>query len=211
MNFIEQQFPTDVRPEASGGPEYKTTVVDLRSGASHRNSLWADPVRNYSVTLGPRDRDSVAAILDFVANAHGGLNGFRMKDWSDYDATDEFVGVGNGSDYWFRLNKAYGAAYTRRILKPVLGTVTVYLDSVPLSGSAWALDTRNGVIVFQTAPGVGVQITADFEFDVPVYFADDMTEVLMLAQRLGQWSDIRLREDKIKEDIDVTYLDSIRP
>jgi uncharacterized protein (TIGR02217 family) len=54
----------------------------------------------------------------------------------------------------------------------VAGTVKVYLDDVEqLSG--WSVDTTTGLVIFSTAPAVGIEVTADFEFDVPVRFDTD--------------------------------------
>ena len=63
------------------------------------------------------------------------LYGFRWKDWSDYKsclpsqalaATDQVLGVGDGSRTAFQLVKAYASGaqtYVRPIVKPVAGTV----------------------------------------------------------------------------------------
>ncbi len=55
------------------------------------------------------------------------------------------------------------------IKKPVVGTVKPYLAGV-LQSSGWSVDTTTGVLTFLASPAVGVAVTADFEFDVPVRF-----------------------------------------
>jgi uncharacterized protein (TIGR02217 family) len=55
----------------------------------------------------------------------------------------------------------------RTITKPVAGTVKVYLDGVEQLWG-WSVDTTTGVVTFGTAPAMGVEVTADCEFDVPV-------------------------------------------
>jgi uncharacterized protein (TIGR02217 family) len=50
--------------------------------------------------------------------------------------------------------------------------VQLYLDSLEqLSG--WSVDTTTGLVTFGTPPVLGVEVTADFEFDVPVRFDTD--------------------------------------
>lgn len=212
MAFVEQRFFEDIRPMASGGPQYRTNVLELRGGGTHRNSVWADPIRTYSLSLGPRDQDSIAAILDFVATMQGGLHSFRMKDYSDFEAENELLGTGNGVDFWFRLRKSYGTGgYWRRILKPRAGTVVVRVNGVPVSPADFAVDTVNGLVILKNAPANGQQVHADYEFDVPVYFSEDAVELLMLVYHKGQWADIKVREDRLKEVIDEDAIYDMRP
>lgn len=207
--FIERRFFEDIRPQASGGPEYRTIVKTLRNGAEHRNSLWADPLRSFDVTLGPRDRDAVKALLDFVAESRGAANGFRMRDWSDYSTQGEIIGVGDGNAYWFRLTRSYGT-YARRILKPVFGTVEVRLNGVLQSPTLYAIDHVNGLVIFKFAPSTGVTITASFNFDVPVRFSDDALRVIMLFYKTGTSESLQLKEIRLREVIDLAAIDAVR-
>ena len=84
-------------------------------------------------------------------------------------------------------------SWTRAIAKPVTETVRIALGSVEqLSG--WSVDTTNGVVTFTAAPGVGVAITAGFEFDVPVRFDTDVLDVTLDLERLGSITSIPLLE-----------------
>ena len=207
--FIERRFFDDIRTEASGGPEYRTIVKSLRGGAEHRNSLWADPLRSFSATLVPRDRAAVKELLDFIAEAQGAANGFRIRDWSEFSAPGEIIGLGDGNVYWFRLTRAYGA-YSRRILKPVAGTIQVRLDGVVQSPDLYAVDSVNGLIIFKFAPGSDVVISASFEFDVPVRFTEDALRVIMLFYKTGASESINFREIRVREVIDLTAIDEAR-
>jgi uncharacterized protein (TIGR02217 family) len=207
--FIERRFFDDVRPQASGGPEYRTIVKSLRNGAEHRNSLWVDPLRSFSASLVPRDRESVKEVLNFAVEARGAANGFRIRDWSDFSAEDETIGFGDGNTYWFRMVRAYGA-YSRRILKPVASTVQVRLAGTLLSPSLYAVDAANGLIIFKFAPGTGVPITANFEFDVPVRFTEDALKIMMLFYKTGTSESIEFREIRMREEIDLTAINNIR-
>ncbi len=207
--FIERRFFEDIRPQASGGPEYRTIVKQLRNGAEHRNSLWADPLRTFDMTLVPRDRDAVKDLLNFAAESQGAAHGFRLRDWTDFNAPGELIGVGDGNVYWFRLVRAYGT-YSRRILKPVIGTVEVRLDGVLQSPTLYVVDHINGLVIFKFAPGSGVAITAAFQFDVPVRFDDDTLKVIMLFYRTGVSENIKFREIRLREVIDLMAIDAAR-
>ena len=81
----------------------------------------------------------------------------------------------------------------RTITKPVTGTMKVYLDGVEqLSG--WSVDTTTGLVTFSAPPAVGVEVTADFEFDVPVRFDTDHMAVTIETYRLHAWQQIPIVE-----------------
>jgi uncharacterized protein (TIGR02217 family) len=219
MAFLETRFFTDIRPEANGGPVYRTTVKQLRGGQERRNSMWADPLRSYSVSLGGRDTDEIQDLLDFVANTEGAAHGFRLKDWADFKscpprqavtALDVPVGTGNGTTYWWRLYKPYGTSYQRRIAKPRTGTLVVAVDGVAVGPTVWFGDYVNGTVVFKNPPLTGAVITAGFEFDVPVRFADDATDIALMTHKLAAASNVALQEVRVTEDIDVAVYDALR-
>jgi len=75
----------------------------------------------------------------------------------------------------------------------VAGTVRVYKDGVEqLSG--WSVSVTTGLITFTTAPAAGVDITADFEFDLPVRFDTDHMAVTIETFRLHRWQQIPIVE-----------------
>lgn len=205
MAFHEIRFPDDISRGARGGPERRTRIVELASGDEERNSPWANSRRRYDAAYGIRKADQLAAVIAFFEARHGPLHGFRWKDWADYKsglpsqtpaATDQLIGEGDGEKTQFELAKAYisGAqSYTRRIRKPVAGTVLIALDGVP-QASGWSVDTTTGIVTFATAPGVGVIVTAGFEFDVPVRFDSDRLDVTLDIERLGSITSIPLIE-----------------
>jgi len=82
---------------------------------------------------------------------------------------------------------------TRLIAKPVPGTVKVYRDGIEAM-SGWAVNTATGVVTFTTAPAAGVQVTADFEFDVPVRFDSDQMDITIETYQLGSWGQIPVLE-----------------
>ena len=46
--FHETRFPTAISRAAHGGPERRTDVVVLGSGAEERNARWADSRRSWN-------------------------------------------------------------------------------------------------------------------------------------------------------------------
>jgi len=85
---------------------------------------------------------------------------------------------------------------TRTVTKPVVGTVKVYLDGIAQI-SGWSVDTTTGLVTFVTAPALGIEVTADFEFDVPVRFDTDHMAVTIESYQLHNWQQISIVELRI--------------
>ena len=192
--FHEVQFPPDISYGASGGPGYSTSIVTTVSGHERRNANWAMARGRWNVAHGLKKREQVAALIAFFRVRRGRAYGFRFKDWTDYQAFAQALGVGDGTTKTFQLVKHYasgGAAESREITKPVGGTVKVYRDGVE-AVSGWSVDATTGLVTFATAPDNGVQVTADFDFDVPVRFDSDQMDVTIETWELGCTTSTRM-------------------
>jgi len=193
--FHEVRFPPDISYGASGGPGYATTVVTTVSGHERRNANWADARGQWNVAHGLKKPDQVADLIAFFRARRGRAHGFRFKDWTDYQAFAEPLGVGEGTTRGFQLVKHYAsgeAVETRLIAKPVADTVRLYRDGVEATG--WSVDTTTGLVTFGIAPGSGVQITADYEFDAPARFDSGRVEITVETFQLGTWGQIPVLE-----------------
>ncbi|MFB2533509.1 TIGR02217 family protein [Paracoccus sp. p3-h83] len=205
MAFHEVRFPDAVSAGARGGPERRTQIVELASGAEERNASWTNSRRRYDVAYGIRRADDLAAVVAFFEARNGRLHGFRFKDWADFKSclpsqtpgpTNQPIGTGNGAATLFQLTKRYtsGAqSWSRTITKPVAGTVSIALNGAT-QASGWSVSTATGLVTFTTAPAAGVAITAGFEFDVPVRFDTDALDVTLDLERLGSITSIPLVE-----------------
>lgn len=194
--FHEVQFPPDISYGASGGPGYSTTVVTTVSGHERRNANWAAARGKWNVAHGLKKREQVAALIAFFRARKGRAYGFRFKDWTDYQAFAQVLGVGDGANKTFQLVKHYasgGEIDTRLIAKPLTGTVKIYRDGVE-AVTGWTVNTATGLVTFTTAPISGVQVTADFEFDVPVRFDSDQMDITIETYQLGSWGQIPVLE-----------------
>ncbi|EPX81948.1 DUF2460 domain-containing protein [Salipiger mucosus] len=210
MSFHEVRFPADLSFGALGGPERRTDVVELTSGFEERNTPWAHSRRRYDAGLGLRSLDDIGALLAFFEARRGQLYGFRWKDWADYTScvpsdspapTDQVIAQGDGETQAFQLTKLYrsgGASYARPIAKPVAGTVTAAVQNVEMQeGVHFEVDLATGVLTFETPPLAGVEITAGFEFDVPVRFDTPRIEVSVASFQAGQVPDVPVIEVRV--------------
>lgn len=210
--FNEIRFPTDVALGARGGPERRTDVVSLRSGAEQRNAIWIDARRKYQAGYGIKSFAQLEAVLAFFEGQRGRLYGFRWKDRFDYRscaspavpaATNQPLGTGDGVTATWQLTKTYGAAstpYVRPIRKPVAGSVLVAVGGATVAaGTGFTVDATTGVVTFLPGhvPAPGAAITAGFSFDVPVRFDTDYLEVDLSHFEAGQIPNIPIVEIRV--------------
>jgi uncharacterized protein (TIGR02217 family) len=196
MGFAEVQFPPEISYGATGGPEYMTDVVISASGHEQRNINWAQARARYNVAQGVKTQAQLESLIAFFRARKGRAHGFRFKDWTDFAATAQSIGTGNGTLTQFQLRKSYshgGATELRTVRKPVVGTVRVYKNAV-LQTTGVAVDHATGVVTLSPAPASGVAVSADFEFDVPVRFDTDRLSATLDSYGLRSWLEIPLVE-----------------
>jgi uncharacterized protein (TIGR02217 family) len=200
MAFHEVRFPLDISRGAEGGPERRTDVVVLGSGAEERNSRWAHSRRSWNAGYGIHTLDALHAIIAFFEERRGRLHGFRWRDAGDWKscgpqgtpaALDQAIATGDGTTATFQLTKTYGstfAPWTRAIAKPVAGTVKIAVAGVAkVLATHFTVDVTTGRVTFLAGsiPATGQAITAGYEFDCPVRFDTDKLEVNIQGLKHG--------------------------
>lgn len=199
MAFHEVRFPARLSFGALGGPERRTEIVRLANGHEERSSPWAHALRRYDAGTGLRSLGDLEEVIAFFEARAGQVHGFRWKDWADWrsapaerglDFEDQVLGTGDGVRTEFALVKAYasgGTVYLRPIAKPVAGSVLVGVGREPRQvGIDCEVDAGLGVVRFAAPPPPGAEVTAGFEFDVPVRFDTDRLQVSVARFRAGE-------------------------
>ena len=185
--FDDVQFPLAIGLGASVSPGFSTHIVTTLSGHEKRNSDWADARLEFDVGPGIRGEEELRELIAFFRARRGAAKAFRFRDPYDYSsggmvaaptATDQLLGEGDGQQTEFPLVKYYGepggAAQQRRITRPDPDSLAIAIGGQPVAG--WTLGP-GGVVLFDSPPGAGSDITAGFLFDVPVRFASDQLTV----------------------------------
>jgi uncharacterized protein (TIGR02217 family) len=206
MPFDNVRFPTRIARSSAGGPERRTEIVSTASGREERNSRWAHSRRRYDVGSGVKTLADVQDVVDFFEARRGRLHAFRFKDHADFKscnatgtpaATDQVIGTGNGTTASFQLVKTYGAPvrpYARTVFAPVAGTVLVAINGA--ATTQFTVNTQTGVVTFNAGniPAAGANITAGFQFDVPVRFDTDQISINLSHFEAGEVPEIPLIE-----------------
>lgn len=206
--FHEVRFPLRLALGVSGGPVRRTDIVNLSNGRENRNQRWRNARRAYDAGSGIRSVADLYEVLAFFEARRGELYGFRFRDPVDFKscppgetpaATDQRIGTGDGVATVFQLVKTYadaGGSFSRRIDKPVEGSVIVSVEGVKATPTDVSVDHATGMVTFRAgrAPPAGAVIRAGFEFDVPVRFAIDRIEINVTAFEAGRIPSIPLME-----------------
>jgi uncharacterized protein (TIGR02217 family) len=210
MQFHEVRFPANLSFGAVGGPERRTEIVALVNGHEERNTPWAHSRRHYDAGMGMRSLDDVEVLIGFFEARQGQMYGFRWKDWADFKSClpsakvaygDQVIAVGDGESRVFQLVTHYrsgGAGYARPIKKPVQGTVRLGVEGDELQeGIHYDVDVTTGIVSLSFAPNAGDEITAGYEFDVPVRFDTDRIRSSVASFQAGEVPDVPVVEVRV--------------
>lgn len=210
MNFHEVRFPPNLSFGSVGGPERRTEVVTLANGYEERNTPWAHSRRRYDAGVSMRSLDDLETLVAFFEARRGQLFGFRWKDWADFKSCapsgavhyqDQLIAAGDGETTAFQLLKTYRSGaftYARPIQKPVAGSVKLGLHGDALVETVhYEVDTASGMVTFTTAPAEGAEVTAGFEFDVPVRFDTDRIETSVASFKAGDVPSVPVVEVRV--------------
>lgn len=210
MGFHDVRFPANLSFGSVGGPERRTEIVTLANGFEERNTPWAHSRRRYDAGVGLRSLDDVESLISFFEARQGQLYGFRWKDWADYKSSaptaelnyqDQVIGIGDGAETVYQIYKIYESGaqkYRRPITKPVQGTITCGVQGEALfEETHFTVDYETGLITFVDAPDIGVEVTAGYEFDVPVRFDTDRIQTSVASFRAGEVPTVPIVEVRI--------------
>lgn len=182
MAYIDTRLSECVAYGFTGGPDYRTLVVDYDNGWEQRNAQWQYPKHLYSCQYMNLRPEAQSELLAAFHACRGRLHAFRFKDWNDYEGvTQPFVQI-NG--VW-QMVKQYtlGSETTNRpIQAPVEGEIALS------GGSLSDLDFTTGIY-----DGDATGLTWTGEFDVWARFASDYN-----AFAIGSWNahtaDVEIQE-----------------
>lgn len=198
MSFHDVLFPDDHSYNTRGGPGHNTKITLLDSGQEQRLPKWNGARRQFDIEYERREHTRLAQLQEFIIARQGATHSFRLRDWHDCTSHEDSVApeldgtaptvidvlIGNGDETTvnFQLVKFYasgGVVRTRNITKPRAGTVLVALNGAEkVEGVDFTVNLTSGIVTFTTAPTATQQITAGFQFDVPVRFTEEADQLL---------------------------------
>lgn len=170
MSFQEIRLPEDVERGAQGGPGFNTTVITLSSGYEKRNKNWSKIRGKWDISYGITHKTLLQGVIDMFYAVNGMGDGFRFKDWSDFQigntttgdsSTKQAIATGDHLAQTFQVFKKYtkgSATFNRTITKLVSGKFRLFVDSTEKTETThYTVNYNSGVVTF-----VATKATKDF-------------------------------------------------
>ena len=194
MAFIETRLLDCVAYGTQGGPTWSTRRIGVKSGITRRNAQRSRPLYRFVILYQNLAAEDHAEVVNAFNACRAGVFGFRLRDWSDYTATNELVGLGTGAEQITQLAKLYEFG-TGNVSRPIRKLVSASMtdDGAPLAAS---IDLNTGIATYTASVGGVVRWSG--VFDVPVTFEQDellFSAVNRSATGLRLTADVGLGED----------------
>jgi uncharacterized protein (TIGR02217 family) len=164
-------------------PTNSTRVAAAVNGREVRSPYYAMPLYEFELTydgllsgasaMGAIPAQTLQALEGFFLQMQGQYGGFLFADPENCQVTGGALGTGDGVTTTFLMLRTVGN-YSEAIQDANVVTA-VYLNGVAQSGGSWSVINGNQ-IVFSTAPGAGVTVTADFSYYFVCRFLDDVQD-----------------------------------
>lgn len=204
--FHDIIFPIKMARGAIGGPMRNAQIFTRANGIEARNTILQNSRRKWNIASRGAPLDELHDLLSFYEARMGQIYAFRFRDPFDNKSCkpsqmpshlDQEIGIGDGNNKVFALQKTYGDAqnsYKRNIRLPVLNSVSISVNGVLKAANTYNVDYQTGLITFQTAPPNGQSVKSGFSFDCMARFNNDALEISLESPSTGRINDIEIIE-----------------
>ena len=202
MALYSQVLPECISNNLEVAVRFIADQAFSQAGQRYFNLYDAQPLREYVLAYPPQDPAEVEELRAFFLAVRG-LDPFLIKDWSDFEATQQNTSLTLITGSVYQMNRIYVApsrTAVRPIYKPKTGALIFRTRSgvtTDITGTS-SIDFATGRVTVASHAG-GDTYAWSGEFYVPVYFSDPQAVFRVLsgsASRLVEWPDITLRESR---------------
>jgi uncharacterized protein (TIGR02217 family) len=193
MPIQDYRLPEQIERGSGFGPSFSNVIQEAISGNEQRYATWTKcrgvGDLSYGLMTSSDPAGDFAAILAMYRAHFGSLYPWRLRDWSDYTATNEVFGTGNGSETQFQLSKTYdpslillntpGTYFYVRDITLLASTPVIKVDNVTKTVTTDYTISASGIVTFVLPPAADAALSWTGEFDVPVRFDTDQLPVVM--------------------------------
>lgn len=185
-------------------PGFSTRVASHVSGREVRVALMSYPLYEFEATYNGLASSATPAfaglgaaslqnLMGFFLQLQGQFGTFLYADPDDNSVAAQAFASGDGATTSFTMMRTLGG-----FLEPV-GWVTslanVYLNGVVQAPSSYSLAAPN-TLVFGSAPGAGLTVSADFSYAFNCRFVDDRLDFEEFMSNLWRLSSMKFRSVK---------------
>ena len=164
-------------------PTFQTRIQRAVSGRELRALDYPYPLWQFTLVFDLlRDNpsagyDELRTLMGFFMLCRGAFGTFLFRDPSDDRVVGQQIGVGDASTAVFQLQRTMGTmlpggGFQEPIVAPD-AVSAVYFNGITQSPSSYSVDASTGLVTFNTAPGGGLIITADYSYYFRCRFIDD--------------------------------------
>ena len=191
MAFDESnRFPDKLSAGSVFGPAYSTSIARNLGGYEQNNQNWLMPLYEGDVSRSVNNQDDLDDLLAYFHSRAGMHDGFRFKNWNDFEASGSQGTVTQLTATTWQMYKTYtygSLTKARKISKPMATGITIS------GGGSYSYDSTTGIITASGSPNVyPTGWTGPFDF--PVRFNTDKMLPQWISFELYDWSQIPIIE-----------------
>lgn len=171
--FHNVELPLWLTQYLNGGPTFNTVIATSKSGYEFRKPGLQIPIYRYKAVNCPLNRIEYEQLVSFFNSRQGRVFAFKLRDYFDYLANDQVIGIGDNTTKTYQLVKAYSDSshgFIRTITLPVKGTVELMINKKPIEAN---IDYNTGKVELKAPLQKGEILSANFEFNIKVRFDND--------------------------------------
>jgi uncharacterized protein (TIGR02217 family) len=162
-------------------PLWNTRVQIAVSGAEFRAPFWNEPKLGFTLSYDPLNGrvspSEYEKLMGFYLLMQGPANAFLFDPLcgaATYGTEGVTIGTGDTSETEFQLIHDWGGYYSEDCARILASPVPrIYLGGVlKATPTHYSINMDTGLVTFVSAPGMGVVVTADFNHQYLVRFAE---------------------------------------
>ena len=164
-------------------PTFQTRIQRAVSGRELRALDYPYPLWQFTLVFDfLRDNpaagfDELRTLMGFFMLCQGAFGTFLFQDPSDDRVSGQQIGTGDTLRTVFQLQRTMGETLPGGgFLEPILApniVSAVYFNGIVQDPGGYSVDSMTGLVTFNTAPGSGLIITADYSYYFRCRFVDD--------------------------------------
>jgi uncharacterized protein (TIGR02217 family) len=177
-------------------PTFQTRIQRAASGRELRALDYPYPLWQFTLVFDfLRDNpaagfDELRTLMGFFMLCQGAFGTFLFQDPSDDRVSGQQIGTGDTLRTVFQLQRTMGETLPGGgFLEPILApnvVSAVYFNGIIQDPAGYSVDSMTGLVTFNTAPGSGLIITADYSYYFRCRFIDDSCAFENFMFRLWQ-------------------------
>jgi uncharacterized protein (TIGR02217 family) len=172
-------------------PVFSTRVQQSVSGREVRITDYPYPIWEWTLPFDYLPAADFATLAGFIAARQGPWDSFLYDDPTDDSVSGQAIGTGDGSTAAWQLVRALGS-FAEPILAPNV-VQNVYLNGVRQAAGSYSVNAATGVVTFNTAPGSGAAISADFTYYFRCCFLDDVPAFEQFMHNIWRAKELKFR------------------